>query len=135
METKIKIKIEYEPTNKIYLSSNEKRTLILSDENKEISAKTILEFLNYKKENIYELEGLSEDISNLDENNKNLDVKIIPAGKYAKFSICGNMVTAVVDAWQQIWQMDLDRSFTGDFEEYKNADVENAEIDIYVALK
>ena len=42
----IKIKIEYEPTNKIYLSSNEKRTLILSDENKEISAKTILEFLN-----------------------------------------------------------------------------------------
>ena len=33
METKIKIKIEYEPTNKIYLSSNEKRTLILSDEN------------------------------------------------------------------------------------------------------
>ena len=71
METKIKIKIEYEPTNKIYLSSNEKRTLILSDENKEISAKTILEFLNCKKENIYELEGLSEDISNLDENNKN----------------------------------------------------------------
>ena len=28
METKIKIKIEYEPTNKIYLSSNKKRTLI-----------------------------------------------------------------------------------------------------------
>ena len=45
------------------------------------------------------------------------------------------MVTAVLDAWQQICQMDLDRSFTGDFEEYKNADVENAEIDIYVALK
>ena len=67
----IKIKIEYEPTNKIYLTSNEKRTLILSDENKEISAKTILEFLNYKKENRYELEELSEDISNLDENNKN----------------------------------------------------------------
>ena len=27
METKIKIKIEYEPTNKIYLSSNEKELL------------------------------------------------------------------------------------------------------------
>ena len=78
---------------------------------------------------------VGNEVSSLDENNKNLDVKIIPAGKYAKFSICGNMVTAVVDAWQQIWQMDLDRSFTGDFEEYKNADVENAEIDIYVALK
>ena len=45
----IKIKIEYEPTNKIYLSSNENRSLILSDENKEISAKNILEFLDYKK--------------------------------------------------------------------------------------
>ena len=66
---------------------------------------------------------------------KILDVKIIPAGKYAKFSICGNMVTAVAEAWQQIWDMDLDRSFTGDFEEYKNSEVENAEIDIYVALK
>lgn len=78
---------------------------------------------------------VGNEISSLDESNKNLDVKIIPAGKYAKFSICGNMVTAVIDAWQQIWQMDLDRSFIGDFEEYKNADVENAEIDIYVALK
>ena len=67
----IKIKIEYEPTNKIYLSSNEKRILILSEENKEISAKTILDFLDYKKGNTYELEELSEDISNLDENNKN----------------------------------------------------------------
>ena len=78
---------------------------------------------------------VGNEVSSLDGKNKDLDVKIIPAGKYTKFSICGNMVTAVVDAWQQIWQMDLDRSFTGDFEEYKNADVENAEIDIYVALK
>ena len=67
----IKIKIEYEQTNKIYLSSNENRILMLSDENKEISAKNILKFLDYKKENTYELEELSEDISNLDENNKN----------------------------------------------------------------
>ena len=83
--------------------------------------------------------GIHEQIKNrvneFDENNKDLDVKIIPAGKYAKFSICGNMVTAVAEAWQQIWDMDLDRSFTGDFEEYKNSEVENAEIDIYVALK
>ena len=56
---------------KIYLSSNENRILMLSDENKEISAKNILKFLDYKKENTYELEELSEDISNLDENNKN----------------------------------------------------------------
>ena len=67
----IKIKIEYEAVNKIYLISNEKRKLILSDDNKEISAKIVMEILDYKKGNNYQLEELSEDISNLDENNKN----------------------------------------------------------------
>lgn len=67
--------------------------------------------------------------------NDELTVKVIPAGKYAKFSVHGNMVTAVASAWEEIWQMDLDRSFTGDFEEYLNSDWENADIDIYMALK
>jgi predicted transcriptional regulator YdeE len=38
-------------------------------------------------------------------------------------------------AWGEIWKMDLDRSFTGDFEEYLTGDVENCDIDIYIALK
>ena len=67
--------------------------------------------------------------------NYNLTKKIIPAGKYARFSIRGNMVTAVAEAWQQIWEMNLDRSFVADFEEYKNVEIDDAEIDIYVALK
>lgn len=67
--------------------------------------------------------------------NEELTVKIIPAGKYAKFSVQGNMVTAVAESWDKIWKMNLDRSFTGDFEEYLNSDWENANIDIYIALK
>lgn len=67
--------------------------------------------------------------------NDKLAVKIIPAGKYAKFSVHGHMEKAVAKAWGEIWNMDLDRSFTGDFEEYLNSDWENADIDIYVALK
>ncbi|MBN7771786.1 GyrI-like domain-containing protein [Clostridium aminobutyricum] len=67
--------------------------------------------------------------------NEGLAVKVIPAGKYAKFSVHGNMATAVAEAWEKIWQMDLDRSFSADFEEYLNSDWENADIDIYVALK
>lgn len=67
--------------------------------------------------------------------NEELMVKHIPAGKYAKFSVHGDMVKAVAEAWGEIWQMDLDRSFTGDFEEYLNSDWENADIDIYVALR
>lgn len=59
----------------------------------------------------------------------------IPAGQYAKFIIYGNMVTAVSDFWQELWKMNLNRSFICDFEEYQNADPEHAEIHIYIGLK
>ena len=45
------------------------------------------------------------------------------------------METAVAKAWSEIWSMSLDRSFTGDFEEYLNSDFENCNCDIYIALK
>ncbi len=67
--------------------------------------------------------------------NDELTVKRIPAGKYAKFSVHGHMQKVVAQAWEEIWKMDLDRSFTGDFEEYLNSDWENSDIDIYIALK
>ena len=67
--------------------------------------------------------------------NDELTTKVIPGGRYAKFSVHGHMETAVTEAWGKIWRMDLDRSFTGDFEEYLNSDFENAHIDIYIALK
>lgn len=59
----------------------------------------------------------------------------IPAGKCAKFVVRGNMVTAVQESWQEIWSMELERSFVCDFEEYQNADPEDAEIHIYIGLK
>jgi len=67
--------------------------------------------------------------------NEGLAVKIIPAGRYAKFSIHGHMEKAVAEVWGEIWKMNLDRSFTGDFEEYLNDSLENADIDIFIALK
>ena len=59
----------------------------------------------------------------------------IPAGRYAKFIVKGNMITAVQEFWQKLWHMDLDRAYVCDFEEYQNADPENAEIHIYISLK
>lgn len=59
----------------------------------------------------------------------------IPAGRYAKFTVKGNMVTAVREFWQELWNTDLNRAFVCDFEEYQNADPENAEIHIYISLK
>lgn len=58
----------------------------------------------------------------------------IPAGRYAKFVIHGDMVQAVGATWQEIWQMDLPRTFQCDFEEYQNDCMDNAEIHIYVGL-
>lgn len=66
--------------------------------------------------------------------NSDLSVKVIPAGKYAKFSVSGPMQEAVADAWTKIWGMNLDRSFTADFEEYLNDDFVNAKIDLYISL-
>lgn len=67
--------------------------------------------------------------------NPELTVKTIPAGKYAKFSVHGHMEKAVASAWAEIWKMNLDRSFIGDFEEYLSSDPENCDIDLYIALK
>lgn len=76
---------------------------------------------------------VGNEISRLE--NEELTVKKIPAGKYAKFSIEGDMQRAVGEAWNKIWKMDLDRSYKADFEEYLNSDYNNAKIDIYISLK
>lgn len=67
--------------------------------------------------------------------NGELNIKVIPAGKYAKFSVHGPIQKVVGEAWAEIWKLDLDRSYTGDFEEYLNSDLENAEVDIYIAMR
>ncbi len=61
---------------------------------------------------------------------------IIPKGKYAKFVITGDVQNSVGQAWQEIWNMDLKRKYTCDFEEYQNnsEDMQKQEIHIYIAL-
>lgn len=62
-------------------------------------------------------------------------VRNIPEGKYAKFVVKGHMQKAVAEFWEELWKMDLDRSYACDFEEYQNDDMENAEIHVYISLK
>lgn len=58
--------------------------------------------------------------------------KVIPESKYAKFFIkSDDCITAVAELWSQICQMPLDRTFTGDFEEY----ISENEVNIYIAIK
>ena len=61
---------------------------------------------------------------------------IIPAGRYAKFTALGDDVDTVGKLWGEIWNMPLDRAYTGDFEEYFPAPGGSPrEIHIYVALR
>ncbi len=62
---------------------------------------------------------------------------IVPKGKYAKFIITGDVQNSVGQAWQEIWNMDLKRKYTCDFEEYQNnsEDMQKQEIHIYIALE
>jgi len=66
---------------------------------------------------------------------KGVTVCTIPAGRYAKFIVKGDMVQAVADFWTELWKMDLPRSFVCDFEEYQDERMEDAEIHIYIGLK
>lgn len=66
----------------------------------------------------------------------NLDVKTISAGRYAKFTVKGDVVKAVGDSWGEIWNTPLERTFTGDFEEYQeDCDGKSATIFIYLTIK
>jgi len=72
------------------------------------------------------------DGENLPENTKAMT---IPAGKYAKFTAVGDVQTAVMNAWKEVWEADLHRAFICDFEEYTSDEMKNAVISIYVGLK
>ncbi len=69
--------------------------------------------------------------------NKLITNKIIEKGKYAKFVITGDVQNSVGQAWQEIWNMNLKRKYTCDFEEYQNnkEDMQNQEIHIFIALE
>lgn len=73
-------------------------------------------------------------VSEHDQDKKELCSISIPAGTYAKFQVVGDMVRAVADAWEQIWKMDLKRIYTADFEEYIAFDGTNSTVNIYVAI-
>ncbi len=70
-------------------------------------------------------------------NMENRVIKVIPKGKYAKFVIIGDVQNSVGEAWKKIWNMDLKRKYTCDFEEYQNntKDMNKQEIHIYIAIE
>lgn len=71
----------------------------------------------------------------LENGNPELSHKTIPAGRYARFEVKGDVVEDVSTAWDEIARTPLDRAFSADFEEYRGSENGVAEVDIYVALR
>lgn len=64
-----------------------------------------------------------------------VNTQIIPAGRYAKFVVHGDVPQVVAEFWSKLWSMDLDRKYSCDFEEYQSGcEMNNAEIHIYISL-
>ena len=61
-----------------------------------------------------------------------LVVKLIPKAKYAVFTAKSNAPEDVFAVWQYVWGSDLERTYTGDFEEYST---DSQETKIYIAIK
>ncbi|HAO28726.1 MAG TPA: AraC family transcriptional regulator, partial [Chryseobacterium indologenes] len=59
-------------------------------------------------------------------------------GDYIKFTTKGDLAKdLVINEWLKIWEMDMDRAFTADFEVYgeKAQNPSDAEVDIFIAVK
>ncbi len=65
-----------------------------------------------------------------------LVVKTLPATSYAVFKAIGKHPDAVIKGWNTIWQTELKRTYTGDFEVYgEGFQKDPAEVDIFIAIQ
>lgn len=76
-------------------------------------------------------------VSTLDEIPEGMIGQAFEGGKMAKFTSKGNLDDNIIyQTWLEIWNTDLDRKFTADFEIHgpKSMNRANAEVDILVAI-
>lgn len=78
-------------------------------------------------------------VENIDKIPEGMIAKTVDGGNYTKFVAKGDMTkgASVYKEWMKIWQMDLQRTYTADFEVYgeKAQNPTDAEVDIFIATK
>ena len=77
-------------------------------------------------------------VENLNKIPKGMTGKEFKGGSYRKFTAKGDLVKgAVFGEWSKIWEMDLNRKYSADFEIYgeKAQNPTDAEVDIFVAIR
>lgn len=63
------------------------------------------------------------------------DSLVVPSGNFIKVIAKGTMPDCVAGSWKHIWDSQIDRAYSYDFEVYdaRSKDWSNAEVDIYVS--
>ncbi|WP_017257874.1 GyrI-like domain-containing protein [Pedobacter arcticus] len=77
-------------------------------------------------------------VENLNDIPQGMIGKSFDGGNYVKLSAKGNLMQGLIaNKWAEIWEMNLDRLFTADFEVFgeKAQHLVNAEIDFLIAVK
>jgi predicted DNA-binding transcriptional regulator YafY len=77
-------------------------------------------------------------VSGLDNIPQGMVGRTFDGGNYVKITARGDLTKGlIVNEWSKIWEMDLDRAFTADFEVFgeKASDPADAEIDFMIAVK
>lgn len=77
-------------------------------------------------------------VESLDDIPEGMVGKSFDGGNYIKFTAKGNLAEdLVINEWFKIWNMDLNRAFTADFELYgeRAQNPSDAEVDILIAVK
>lgn len=75
------------------------------------------------------------EVKSFDSQPEGTERRIIPGGTYAKFVVTGELHQSIAKFWEELWNMDLHRTFVCDFEEYQNGDSEHAEIHVYIGIE
>lgn len=76
-------------------------------------------------------------VSSLDSVPEGMVSKLIPAGSYALFHVIGEYPNSLIETWGNIWQTNLDRTYTGDYEVYREKFIleSSKEVGVYIAIE
>ncbi len=77
-------------------------------------------------------------VNSLESVPENMTARSFHGGSYIRMTVKGNLAdNIVINQWYNIWNMDLDRAYTVDFEVFGNKaqDPTQTEVDIFIAVK
>ena len=76
-------------------------------------------------------------VSSLDNVPEGMVAKTLPKGSYAQFRAIGEHPKTIIETWGEIWQTNLERTYTGDYEVYGDKFFSGSpqEVEVFIAIQ